>query len=69
MTEKNHLYLDLLCALLKRINAHLLFFQRDDHDYSGIMPKVREILCLTAEIVIKTNEEENQDPIPDLIIY
>jgi len=63
MSQDNHLYLELLCALLKRINAHLLFFQRDDHDYSGIMPKIREIFCLTSEIVIKANEEETQDPI------
>lgn len=62
LSPKNNLFLDLLCSLLKRVNSHILFFQDDSHDYSRIMPKIRKIFCLTAELVIKKSQNyENQD--------
>jgi len=63
LSQKNNLYLDLLCSLLKRVNSHLVFFQDDNHDYSRIMPKIRETFCLMSELILKKQNSQNEDAI------
>ena len=63
MNEKNQLYLELLNSLLGRLESHIKFFQSDDYEYSGLMPKLEEALIMTSKFVLKENSLRSKLPL------
>ena len=61
MNSKNYLYLELLAILLERLNSSIKYFEKDDHEFASIMPKLRETLVLTAKFVIKEEIQLGKD--------
>jgi len=50
---ETQVYISLLCCLLKKINAHIQFFEKDSHSYSMIMPKLKETFIMCCRFIIK----------------
>lgn len=50
---ETHIYISLLCCLLRKINAHIQYFEKDTHNYSTIMPKLKETFIMCCRFAIK----------------
>ena len=64
LEKKNKAYLELLVFFLNKINILIKYFESNAHDYSVILPKLRNNLILWAQfifkedIINKTSQEE-----------
>ena len=50
---ETQIYISLLCCLLRKINAHIQYFEKDTHNYSTIMPKLKETFIMCCRFAIK----------------
>ena len=66
LTEENYISLKMLVCLLERFNSHIVYFEEDNREYSGILGKLKETLILTSKFVFRdeyfeaTKEEQFQ---------